>query len=153
MEKRRQPSKRACRCPPCWIQRKREKQEGGNGWRSRERYRRDEEAKRRDTLGDAKGKRGRNRNGSAGLSRTSFIFSPRLNIKDNLIIGGFSHTKAGRAFPRSSLCPSFHLLLSSFSGLPLHFICRRPESLRSATQENSYVRTYRYTPSCLQILM
>lgn len=62
-------------------------------------------------------KRQNRRNGSAGLSRTSFIFSPRLNIKDNLIIGGFSHTKASRAFSRSSLCLSFHLFLSPFSSV------------------------------------
>jgi len=35
------------------------REDEANGWRSRERYRREEEAKKRDTLGDAKGKRGR----------------------------------------------------------------------------------------------
>lgn len=43
------------------------------------------------------------RNGSADLSRTSFIFSPRLNIKDNLIIGGF--LKTGRISPLVFLFP------------------------------------------------
>lgn len=53
------------------------------------------------------------RNDSVGLSRTSFIFSSRLNIKDNLIIGGFS--KASRFFlPRSSFTPaSFYPLYPS----------------------------------------
>lgn len=71
----------------------------------------------KETHTRAKGKRGRNRrNGSTSLSRTSFIFSPCLNIKDNLIIGRFS--KAGRAFPRSSLslCVSLSFL-SPFSGV------------------------------------
>lgn len=36
------------------------------------------------------------RNDLVGLSQTSFIFSSRLNIKDNLIIEGFS--KASRLF-------------------------------------------------------
>lgn len=55
-------------------------------------------------------KRQNRRNGSAGLSRTSFIFSPRLNIKDNLIIGGFS--KAGRVLPLVSLLPPFSVFTS-----------------------------------------
>lgn len=38
----------------------------------------------------------RRRNDLVGLSETSFIFSSRLNIKDNLIIEGFS--KASRLF-------------------------------------------------------
>lgn len=92
------------------------RKEGGRTRREKGIEKRRGSEEERDTH-SGKGKRQNRRNGSAGLSRTSFIFSPRLNIKDNLIIGGFSHTKAGRAFSRSSLCLSFHLFLSPFSSV------------------------------------
>lgn len=95
---------------------------GVSGWRSREKYRREEETKKRErerhTRRREEKKRQNRRNGSAGLSRTSFIFSPRLNIKDNLIIGGFS--KAGRAHFLARLSVSLYAsfsFLSPFSGI------------------------------------
>ena len=54
------------------------------------------------------GKREERRNDLVGLSRTSFIFYPRLNIKDNLIIGGFSKASQLLLPPSSFLRASFY---------------------------------------------
>lgn len=103
---KRRPSKGMCHCPLGWADgedrdglEKKEREENGE-----ERY-----------IGDAKRKEQNRQNGSADLSWTSFIFSPRLNIKDNLIIGRFS--KAGRI---SLLFFPFPFPPSSFLSLLLH---------------------------------
>ena len=77
----------------------------GKRWRTFEEGTQREKERERETVD-----RECRRNDLVGLSWTSFIFSSRLNIKDNLIIEGFS--KASRlfvlsrsSFPRASFYP------------------------------------------------
>lgn len=122
------------------------KRHGGEGKLARETHKelRRDEAERKE--------RQNRRNGSAGLSRSSFIFSPRLNIKDNLIIGGFS--KADRpSCPLSSLRSS--VLVSSSTLDPS--VCRRciSETRRrqeNSTQLNTTQHTYTHTHTCISFL-
>jgi len=110
-------------------------------------YRKKEKTEKRDTSkrGDAKRKEAEPAERLGRLSRASFIFSPRLNIKDNLIIEGFS--KAGRIL-LFSLLPLLPLPLLPFLPLLLHL---HPLSLYLSTVyplDDKRTR-YRYTRNTL----
>lgn len=89
-----------------WLEIERKVSKGGGS--EEERHTRRREGKKRQNR----------RNGSAGLSGTSFIFSPRLNIKDNLIIGGFSRTQRRIAHFLARLFVSLSISLHFPTSLP-----------------------------------